>query len=221
MKNKITLRIFTIMALLIVTSCSKDSEDLSVVSENLNKELVAANLDLENKLNSYNNLLNKNDTSFVSEQSITTLHSVLNVDVNNLISLNRGTPTILVTENQKSRISTLSFLLSNSESPDVALEILKEDYKSILDSNILTDDEKTLLLVVNNSIEMSVKFMINKFKNSGQNYSYGRGKSWWQCVKHACADLTDDLPGQLAVGVFPGPCCAAIIIGGTINYYNQ
>ena len=24
-----------------------------------------------------------------------------------------------------------------------------------------------------------------------------------------------------AVGVFPGPCCAAIVIGGTINYYNQ
>jgi hypothetical protein len=210
----------TLITLFLITSCSEDREDLNIVNEDLNNELLSAKLDLESKLNTYKDLLNKNNTSFASKESLTTLNSVLNITTNKKKSSSSKATTNL-TENQITHVSYLGTLLSNSETPEEALEILKEDYEAILNSETLTVNEKSLLLIVNNSIKMSTEFVVAEFDINNKNSSLAKRKSWWNCLKTAYADLTDDFVGTMAVAIFPGPCCAAIVIGGTINYYNQ
>ena len=47
------------------------------------------------------------------------------------------------------------------------------------------------------------------------------GRSYWDHCKSAYTTLTDDFVGTLAMGLCPGPCLAAIAIGGAINYFNE
>ena len=209
----------TLITLFLITSCSEDREDLNIVNEDLNNELMTAKLNLESKLNTYKGLLNKNNTSFASKESLTILNSVLNITSNKKKSI--SSKTINLTENQIAHIAYLGSLLSNSESPEAALEILEEDYEAISTSEIYTDNEKNILLIVNNSIKISTKFVVGEFDNNNKNSSLAKRKSWWNCLKTAYADLTDDFVGTMALAVFPEFCVPAIIVGGTINYYMQ
>jgi hypothetical protein len=210
----------TLITLFLITSCSEDREGLNIVNEDLNNELLSAKLDLESKLNTYKDLLNKNNTSFASKESLTTLNSVLNITTNKKKSSTSKAATNL-TENQITHVSYLGTSLSNSETPEEALEILNEDYEAILNSETLTVNEKSFLLIVNNSIKMSTEFVVAEFDNNNKNSSLAKRRSWWGSLTKAYADLTDDFVGIMAVAIFPGPCVAAIVIGGTINYYNQ
>lgn len=209
----------TLITLFLITSCSEDREDLNIVNEDLNNELMTAKLNLESKLNTYKGLLNKNNTSFASKESLTILNSVLNITSNKKKSISSKTTNL--TENQIAHIAYLGSLLSNSESPEAALEILEEDYEAISNSEIFTDNEKNILLIVNNSIKISTKFVVSEFDNNNKNSSLAKRKSWWKCLKTAYADLTDDFVGTMALAVFPEFCIPAIIVGGTINYYMQ
>jgi hypothetical protein len=210
----------TLLSIFILSSCSNNSEDLN----NVNNKLINANLDLKTKLSSYKNLLNQNNTSFVSEESLISLNSALKLDFKAESSLYSKKTSVELNDIQKKHINYLSFLLSNSESPEAALKILKDDFESISNSVKLSDDDKTFLLIVNSSIRMSTEFVMNEFNksNSKLNPNFAKiQKSWWGCLKTAYADLTDDFVGTVALGLFPGPGCAAIVIGGTINYYRQ
>ncbi|MFJ1429215.1 hypothetical protein ACILE2_00215 [Capnocytophaga canimorsus] len=215
---------FAIVVLLSLLSCSKEANFTSDITKGLEKDnfdnkLADLSLKTEKGLITFKNSLKQDGMSLVSNESINLLHMSLGIkDFSKTAKIgNQKTNDFLITDKQREHIKNLALLLSNSNNSEEVYQILEEDKKRILNSDY-TVNELIFLMDFNNSVRISTEFLERELVS---HYGITARRSWWGCLKKAYADLTDDFVGLMAVAVNPGPCCAAIVVGGTINYLIQ
>lgn len=223
MKKSILNNLLTLCLLSVFLFSCSDNNELINLKEEQSEILTNDLTELKSILLEYKKELSSKNIDIVSEKGVNLLHTKLGFDNN----FNKRTNERELTSREKSIIKNLSISLSNSYSPENALSIL-DDYKNdVNNNNTLADFEKEFLTTFILSTKESTKFVIEEFNNQINSGKYSNKarmqlrRSWWGCLKKAYADLTDDFVGTMAVAIFPGPCCAAIVIGGTANYLMQ